>query len=50
MKHYLIMCYKDRSDQAPVKRMIFHEDFLVGLSAILEDYAYVVVEHLDLVE
>ena len=50
MKHYLVLCYKDRSGQTPVKRMVLHEDCLTGLSSILEEYVYVVVEPLDPIE
>ena len=50
MKHYLVLCYKDRSDQTPAKRMVLHEDCLTGLSSLLEEYVYVVVEPLDSVE
>lgn len=47
MKHYLVLCYKDRSDQTPVKRVVLHEDCFTGLFSLLEEYSYVVVELLD---
>ena len=47
MKYYLVLCYKDRLDQTPAKRMVLHKDCLTGFSSLLEEYVYVVVEPLN---
>lgn len=48
MKHYLVLCYENRTDQAPSKKVVIHEDSLSHLGSFFESYAYVVVEPLDL--
>jgi hypothetical protein len=45
--YYLILCYKNRDEQAPVRKFVCTEKgFSEVLSSLHSEYAYVVVEHL----
>lgn len=50
MKHYMVLCYENRTEQSPSKKVVLHENELPSIISLLEKYAYIVVEPLDSVE
>jgi hypothetical protein len=47
MKHYMVLCYENRSEQSPSKKVVLHETDFHSIGSLLEKYAYIVVESLD---
>ena len=50
MKHYMVLCYENRAEQSPFKKVVLHETDFHFIVSLLEKFAYIVVEPLDSVE
>lgn len=50
MKHYMILCYENRTEQSPSKKAVLHEVDFDSIGSLFEKYAYIVVEPLDSVK
>lgn len=49
MKYYLVLCYADRLQQAPAKKMVVDEKAFHCLATLFSEYACIVVEPLEFI-